>query len=143
MNCLGMRLKDERVRLGLNQTVMASHGGVREQAQQRYEKGVRNPDSAYFQGIAKSGVDILYVLLGTKTSSLLTADEAMMLERFGALDERGKHCVQALLGWATGALIPGSQAMHFNGPIGQQIHGGAVFESAVTLNTYTQSGKKS
>lgn len=58
------RLRQERERLGFNQTDFAAFGGVSKMAQTRYEKGTRKPDGAYFEGIARAGADITYILTG-------------------------------------------------------------------------------
>ncbi|KOQ71566.1 helix-turn-helix transcriptional regulator [Stenotrophomonas maltophilia] len=65
MSTPGQRLREERTRLGLTQEAFGALGGVRKQAQIKYEKGERKPDSSYFEGIAAAGADIDYVLTGT------------------------------------------------------------------------------
>ncbi len=61
----GDRLKEERLRLGLTQEQFGALGGVRKQAQLKYEKGERKPDAAYFEGIAAAGANVDYILTGT------------------------------------------------------------------------------
>lgn len=84
MSTFGDRLKEERERLGFNQTDFGALGGVKKQAQLNYEKGERNPDSAYISAIANHGVDILYLVTGTRTkvhlalAAVKTATEAGM-----------------------------------------------------------------
>lgn len=63
---IGLRLKEERERLGLSQTALALIGGVGKTTQIKYEKGSSNPDSAYLSAVSKEGVDILYVLEGQR-----------------------------------------------------------------------------
>jgi len=63
----GERLREERQRLGLSQTVLGEAGSVRVQAQRLYEQNKRKPDSDYLAAIAASGVDILYVITGQRT----------------------------------------------------------------------------
>lgn len=63
---IGERLKEERERLGLSQTALAAIGGVGKTTQINYEKGLRNPDSAYLTAVAEDGVDLMYVLAGTR-----------------------------------------------------------------------------
>lgn len=70
------RLKEERLRLAMSQEVFGAHGGVRKQAQIKYEKGDRNPDSAYFEGIASIGANVDYILTGV-TSGLRTKLNAL------------------------------------------------------------------
>ena len=61
----GSRLKEERLRLGLTQEQFGALGGVKKQAQLKYEKGERKPDAAYFEGIAAAGANVDYILTGT------------------------------------------------------------------------------
>lgn len=75
----GERLKEERVRLGLSQAALGEIGGVRKQAQLNYEKGERNPDSAYLSAIAKFGADIQYIVTGIRSAESLSSDEKLSL----------------------------------------------------------------
>ncbi len=61
---VGQRLKEERQRLGLSQEQMGERGGVRKQAQLKYEKGERSPSSDYLSGIAEAGANVSYILTG-------------------------------------------------------------------------------
>lgn len=64
------RLKEERARLGLNQTEFGKAGGVTKEAQSNYERGKRKPDSEYWSNIDKIGADIQYILTGRKGTKL-------------------------------------------------------------------------
>ncbi|QIL44631.1 helix-turn-helix transcriptional regulator [Acidovorax sp. HDW3] len=66
------RLKEERKRLGLNQTELGQAGGVGKEAQLRYESGARNPDTAYLEAIASAGVDVPYLFTGRRSAVSLT-----------------------------------------------------------------------
>jgi len=96
-----MRLKEERVRLGMNQTELGEVGGVRHVAQYRYEKGDRQPDSAYLSNIAAMGVDVQYVLTGKRSVSVLSVDESDLVASFRALDRRGQVGVLGLVNGMT------------------------------------------
>lgn len=63
---IGERLREERIRLGLSQAELGEAGGVQKQAQLKYEKGERQPDALYLEGVAGRGVDVLYVLTGRR-----------------------------------------------------------------------------
>lgn len=78
------RLREERVRLGLSQIEFGEIGGVKKLAQINYEKGERNPDSAYLAAIATAGADVLYVLTGQRQEALPAADpsEQLLLENY-------------------------------------------------------------
>lgn len=81
MDTLGGRLREERTRLGMSQEQFGALGGVRKQAQIKYEKGERKPDSAYFEGIAAAGADIGFILTGQPSE----AGPAKLEYRLGAL----------------------------------------------------------
>lgn len=78
----GERLKEERVRLGLSQAALGEIGGVRKQAQLNYEKGERNPDSAYLSAIAKFGADIQFIVTGIRSAEILSPDEKELINLF-------------------------------------------------------------
>ena len=61
---VGERLSRERARLKLSREAFAELGGMKEQAQGRYERGERAPDSDYLESLEKSGVDVNYVITG-------------------------------------------------------------------------------
>ncbi|MFG0460786.1 helix-turn-helix domain-containing protein [Pseudomonas sp. yb_1] len=63
---IGERLKEERERLGLNQTEFAALAGASKNSQYNYEKGERSPDANYLAAAAKQGVDVLYVVTGVR-----------------------------------------------------------------------------
>lgn len=67
MTEIGMRLKEERVRLSLTQKTFAAVGGVQANAQSKYEKGERSPNAIYLAQLAELGVDVLYVVTGRQT----------------------------------------------------------------------------
>jgi transcriptional regulator with XRE-family HTH domain len=65
---IGARLKEERGRLDLSQSDFGELGGVKKLTQIAYEQGGRVPDARYLVALAEQGVDIAYVLLGTRTN---------------------------------------------------------------------------
>lgn len=62
---IGARIKEERLRLKLSQALFAERVGVHRRTQINYEKDERKPDTDYLQALARSGVDVGYVLTGT------------------------------------------------------------------------------
>ncbi|AOK57643.1 XRE family transcriptional regulator [Burkholderia stagnalis] len=82
LTVFSQRLKEERQRLGMNQTVFASLGGVSKDAQLNYENGSRRPDSAYLAAVAAHGIDVLYVLTGQRNVTALSADESDLVRRY-------------------------------------------------------------
>lgn len=106
LNSIGARLKAERERLDLSQEAMAALGGVKKRAQQNYEKGNRAPDAIYLSGIEKAGVDILYILMGTRIGDpKLVPEEAALLDNYRNSSEEGKQAIQA-----TSALLAQQRA---------------------------------
>lgn len=69
MTSFGTRLREERERLGYNQTDFGDIGGVRKNAQSNYEQGERQPDAEYLQKIQAIGVDVHYLLTGERRDS--------------------------------------------------------------------------
>ncbi|PZW46402.1 helix-turn-helix domain-containing protein [Pseudomonas sp. URMO17WK12:I2] len=87
---IGDRLREERVRLGLNQADFAALAGVAKTTQFNYEKGERSPDAGYLAAIAEKGVDVLYVITGKRTpaaADAISETEADLLEHFRLLPE--------------------------------------------------------
>lgn len=86
MNGIGMRLREERERLGMTQRVFGDIGGVEPNAQGKYESGERTPRLDYLAALATRGVDALYVLSGLRTPAAhegLNTDESGLLGLFG------------------------------------------------------------
>nr|BDD47129.1 hypothetical protein 8 [Saccharospirillaceae bacterium] len=74
MSTFGERLREERKRLGINQSEIGRIGGVSKHSQINYENGSRSPTAAYLQAVAASGVDVNYVLTGERPGSGNTVD---------------------------------------------------------------------
>lgn len=75
---IGQRLREERKRLGLSQTEFAKAVGVHLNTQSRYEKGEREPDTAYLDAIRRAGVDVPYVIgpnAGVRVEGSMSGDE--------------------------------------------------------------------
>lgn len=65
MSTIGIRLRQERVRVGLTQRQLGLLGGVAANTQGFYEKDKRSPRADYLSRILTAGVDVVYVLTGT------------------------------------------------------------------------------
>ncbi|KAF3999044.1 helix-turn-helix domain-containing protein [Glaciimonas immobilis] len=61
---IGLRLKEERERLGMSQTEFAALCDVGRKTQFNYESDERSPDANYLAAIAQSGADIGYIVTG-------------------------------------------------------------------------------
>ncbi|WJM56222.1 helix-turn-helix transcriptional regulator [Pseudomonas asiatica] len=96
---IGDRLKEERERLGLNQTDFAALAGASKNTQYNYEKGERSPDANYLAAAASQGVDVLYVLTGermTQASGNLTVHETQLVERYRTMSPEGQATINSV-----------------------------------------------
>lgn len=83
---IGTRLKSERLRLGLSQAAIGTIGGVAVNAQSRYENGGRLPRADYLASVAKAGIDILFVVTGSRAQNG-NADSAKAVEALDSATE--------------------------------------------------------
>ena len=87
---IGDRLKEERERIGLNQTDFAALAGASKNTQYNYEKGERSPDANYLAAASAAGIDVLYVVTGERKpqpADSISAREATLLGFFRQLPE--------------------------------------------------------
>lgn len=63
---VGMRLKEERQRLGLSQAEFAALAGATKGAQLKWEKNEAAPNAAALVGFGAGGADIYYILTGER-----------------------------------------------------------------------------
>lgn len=77
MNSFCDRLKEERIRLGINQAEFAERTGVQRRAQVNYESGDRFPDAKYLGLASEVGVDVQYLVSG-KRSGCNVLNEAFL-----------------------------------------------------------------
>lgn len=86
----GDRLREERDRLGMNQTDFGSAAGVSRGTQKAYELGSSSPDIRYLLALQSMGVDVNYVLTGSRISTdvgNLSIDEANLLAHYRQLPD--------------------------------------------------------
>ena len=81
MSTIGERLKEERLRLRMNQTEFGAQGGVKKFAQIHYEQGERRPDADYLAGIDSAGGDVLYIVTGKRSGLPPGAFDAKLLQQ--------------------------------------------------------------
>ncbi|MFC0708847.1 helix-turn-helix domain-containing protein [Azorhizophilus paspali] len=97
---IGDRLKEERLRLGMNQTEFAAITGVTKNSQFNYEKGERSPDAAYLAAASAAGVDVLYVLTGNRVpmaAETLSEKESTMVEKYRSLGQADQASLDRLV----------------------------------------------
>jgi transcriptional regulator with XRE-family HTH domain len=68
-NEIARRLREERDRLSLSQHSLAVKAGVSRMSQVNYESGKRSPDAEYLKAVAIAGVDVGYVVTGSRSSA--------------------------------------------------------------------------
>lgn len=66
---LGSRLREERLRLGLNQTDLAALANASKGAQINWEKDANSPPASALTAYAERGADVLYILTGRRTGN--------------------------------------------------------------------------
>ncbi|EBR3877704.1 helix-turn-helix transcriptional regulator [Salmonella enterica subsp. arizonae] len=97
----GSVLREERERLGLNQTAFAEACGVKQLAQSNYENDKRKPDASYLLAAARLGVDMNYLFTGVRMTSpygvVNNADEAEMLAEYREGDEAARDAARYTL----------------------------------------------
>lgn len=71
----GQRLKEERKRLKLSQTELAQLGGVGRLAQSQYESEATGPTTRYLSAIGAAGVDLAYLIFGTRQEAGVLSPE--------------------------------------------------------------------
>lgn len=101
----GARLREERERLGLSQAALGELGGVRKLTQLKYEQDESSPGWDYFETAARLGLDVLYVINGTRSTGTLSSHEQALL----GLYQAAPLAVRAA---AIAALASGSTSTH-------------------------------
>jgi transcriptional regulator with XRE-family HTH domain len=100
MEGMGSRLRTERKRLDLSQHDLGVIGGIEANAQGLYERGKRFPNAGYLGAIDKAGVDILFVITGTrKVRSLdsVSAGDTKVLDELDGLPEGVQDDIKRLI----------------------------------------------
>jgi len=98
----GLRLRDERLRLGMTQAQLGAIASVTVQSQSLYEKGKNRLTNDYLAAIAAAGVDVLYVLTGKRVvspsavESDLPLDEQQLLSAYREVNEDGRKALRTI-----------------------------------------------
>ncbi|WP_368736271.1 helix-turn-helix domain-containing protein [Pseudomonas aeruginosa] len=104
----GERLREERDRLGMNQTDFGASLGVSRGTQKAYELGSSSPDIRYLYALQSIGVDVQYILTGRReTGDLqdLSEEEIGLLEQYRTLPEVEKAGTRRMVS-ALAATVP-------------------------------------
>ena len=98
---VGERLREERERLGLNQTDFGVSVGVSRGTQKAYELGSGSPDIRYLAALEEAGVEVQYVLTGTKAPGIApeaNPAEAALLNQYRAIPEADQQAIHRIIG---------------------------------------------
>lgn len=137
---VGLRLKEERKRIGLTQTELAERCGLTKRAQVNFEKeeGEQLPGGAYLLAATTLGIDVLYVLTGERNG--ISTDEAQVLSAYRVASPEIKLAVSAALGAAVKASGRHKFVMHAN-EVGQALSGD-ISQPGLTINLGGKKAKK-
>lgn len=100
MHNMGLRLKSERKRLALSQQQLGLIGGVEANAQGLYERGKRLPNAGYLSEVAKAGVDVLFVVTGSRellAIDAITAGDTKVLSELEGLTPDVQEDIKRLI----------------------------------------------
>ena len=94
---IGLRLKEERERLGFTQPLFAGLANTTKKSQIDYEKDLTQPKAGYLSVIANAGADVQYIITGQRSANVLPQDEALILEKYRQADPVTKNKMLMLL----------------------------------------------
>lgn len=92
-------MRSERLRLRFSQEEFGVLGGVNRNTQGSYERGDRNPDSAYLEAVAAAGADVLYVLTGKHQAieeTALTPEEQEVITYLRGMSDYSRESVRRM-----------------------------------------------
>lgn len=95
----GVRLTEERLRLGVSQVELADACGITRTMLSRYERAAAEPGSGSLIALANAGVDVLYVLTGRRegqSEATLSADEHGLLNAWRSGTQDGRAALEAV-----------------------------------------------
>jgi len=98
---VGERLREERDRLGMNQTDFGIAAGVSRGTQKAYELESSSPDIRYLAALQGIAVDVHFVLTGSRhliDAANLSEEESLVLQQFRSLPEHDRASVKRLTG---------------------------------------------
>lgn len=96
---IGVRLRDERLRLDLSQLSFAEQCGISRSTLSAWEKGDQSPNGAAFALMAALGIDVLYVITGSRSGdseSSLAQGERELLQAWRNGSPDGRAALEAV-----------------------------------------------
>ena len=134
------RLREIRKGMNLTQADFGALAGVTVTAQLNYEKGTRNPDTAYLERLAAHGVDVVYLLTGERIprgAAALSEAEAALIARYRS----GSPALRGYLQELGQAPATGGNAVTIGGDVGQQVNGDQTVTAPMTFNVGSKPRK--
>ena len=133
MSTIGVRIKQERERLGMTIPEFAEAAGSKKNTVIDWQKDASSPPAAKLAALAEVGVDVLYVVTGIKSASLM-GEEELLLSGFRKMNAEMK---QRTLAMVYGGTPPEPNIrMNVQGDVGNQI---GTNSGAISVN---MRGKK-
>ena len=127
------RLREIRKGMNLTQADFGALAGVTVTAQLNYEKGTRNPDTAYLERLAAHGVDVVYLWTGERIprgAAALSEAEAALIARYRS----GSPALRGYLQEVGQGPASGGNAVTIGGDVGQQVNGDQTVTAPMTFN---------
>ena len=96
---IGDRLREERLRIAVQQVDMAEACDVSRGTLATWEKGEQAPNAAILSKMASMGVDVLYVVTGQRqgeTEATLAPEEKTLLSAWRSSGEKGRTALTAV-----------------------------------------------
>lgn len=134
------RLREIRKGMNLTQADFGALAGVTVTAQLNYEKGTRNPDTAYLERLAAHGVDVVYLLTGERIprgAAALSEAEAALIARYRS----GSPALRGYLQEVGQGPASGGNAVNIGGDVGQQVNGDQTVTAPMTFNVGSKPRK--
>lgn len=97
---VGERLREERERLGLNQTDFGKLLGVSRGSQKNYELGASSLDLKYVAALEDNGVDAAYVMTGRRSTPLgqrFTPAEEELINQYRSITPSDQEAIRRFL----------------------------------------------
>jgi len=95
---IGKRLKEERERLGFNQSDFGALASIGRKSQFSYETGASMPDASYLAAIDMAAADIRYIVTGERDGPPpLKPDEQALLDGYRTLNTTTKRRILAFM----------------------------------------------
>ena len=119
---IGIRLKEERERLGITQPSFAEVADAKKRTLIDWEKGVSSPTAMQLASLAGIGVDVLYVVTGQR-SQAIPAQAALPREHQALLNSYEMCSATAKKNLLQTAALLASGVPSAQGPINVQVRG--------------------